>query len=64
MAPEPPGPHPKLCGVQSLVHPSAEPPATPGEETPGALVTPGTRERAAGSGHACRVQPYSFILLK
>ena len=36
---EPPGLHPKLCGVQSLAHPSAEPPATPGEETPG------------GSGH-------------
>lgn len=59
---EAPGPHPQLSGVESLAHPSTEPPAGPGEEIPGVLVTPGMEESEVIPGHACRVQPYSFIL--
>lgn len=60
---EPPGPHPKLCSVQSLAPPSTEPPATPGEETPGALVTPGTegeRRRFRSCMQSPTLQFYPF----
>lgn len=45
---EAPGPHPQLSGVQSLAHPSTEPPAGPGEEILGVLVTPGTEGERSG----------------
>lgn len=61
---EPPGPHPQPCGGQSLAHPSTEPPAGPGEETLGIWSHLGWKGREVDSGHACRVQPYSFILFK